>query len=199
MKKISSLFFLCCIIDAILSQKKELLKVKPVPMNDSELPPPPRQPMMFGNTLMDPPPYLLRKPEKSPNFGKDPLCGGYTQFNSCNMCYYSYFNPKTNTCTAPRRQIENCLFYLDEEICLNCDFGYSINLQTGQCEKNSIPNCRTQIDDICMVIFVVFSNPRFAFRVKSKRADVTRRPRAPNWTTAARACRPRIWGWACAA
>jgi hypothetical protein len=70
------------------------------------------------------------------------------------MCYYSYFNPKTSVCMKPLNPIENCLFYIDEQFCLNCDFGYSIDKKNGQCKKNSIPNCRTQVGDQCMVSFV---------------------------------------------
>jgi hypothetical protein len=108
-------------------------------------PPPPGPPMMI------PPVPLMIHTLDSKNFGKDENCGGYNLMNVCNFCYNSYFNPKTNLCTVPMKKVENCLFYLDEEYCLNCELGYQMNMKQRKCVKNSVKNCKNEIKGKCQV------------------------------------------------
>ena len=109
----------------------------------------PQDKQMPDNTK--PPIPLWMTNINSEYYGKDQRCGGYNMVKSCKFCYNSYFNPKINKCTVPLTKIENCLFYLDEEYCINCELGYHMDRQQKKCIKNEIENCKNEFEGKCMV------------------------------------------------
>lgn len=96
-------------------------------------------------------PTLMQKALSSEAFGKDPFCGGYSPQRRCAFCYSSYFDLAANKCVAPRESLEHCLFYLNEEFCLGCDFGFHLDLDSGRCRPNSTANCKNEFQGMCMV------------------------------------------------
>jgi hypothetical protein len=133
------------------TQDKNLKRLKLMPPLRQE----PGKEVAMG---MMPPIPLMMGPMDSEYFGKDENCGGYNMVKSCIFCYNSYFNPKVNKCTIPLQKLENCLFYLDEEYCINCELGYRMDLRQRQCIKNTVPNCKTEFEGECKVkrIFIKF-------------------------------------------
>jgi hypothetical protein len=89
--------------------------------------------------------------QPSKYFGKDKLCGGYTSFKFCAICYFAYHDFEKKVCIPPLEIIENCLFYSDSSSCLQCDFGYNLNAEKGVCQRNKNINCQTEVNGKCIV------------------------------------------------
>ena len=94
---------------------------------------------------------LMKNTFSFKHFGKDRLCGGYDQFKKCSFCFYSYFSFELKQCKQPRSKINNCLFYLDEEYCLDCESGFRLDILSGKCKPIEMENCKSHMNGRCFV------------------------------------------------
>ena len=69
--------------------------------------------------------------------------------NQCTQCQHSYI--KNGQCILPNSPIKNCLNYLFDGKCQNCE--PSFFLKKNKCEKIKIPNCYKGSENFCEECF----------------------------------------------
>ena len=81
--------------------------------------------------------FLILIAEKCPNDQRCMLCID----GECVFCYHGYL--KNGECFQPKTHIKNCLTYLNDISCANCEFGYYLDMKSFDCKKIKIKDCAT--------------------------------------------------------